>query len=147
MLSVNELIFPMYGVLFVLQGEWLLPKARLHTLVAAIDWDGRMRPFLAELLQHKLLIAQVKLHACSFTTLLHLYNCPKDRRRCAADGLVMSRQLSLGFLWLLYADGVVIVVQFVTLDTLFTVSAWIVLYSLEIVAIIIGTSSTVAPMI
>ncbi|KAL0049952.1 hypothetical protein WJX82_001553 [Trebouxia sp. C0006] len=41
-----------------LQGEWLIPSGCLQTLVAALDWDGRMRPFLAELLQHKVLVAQ-----------------------------------------------------------------------------------------
>ncbi len=43
----------------MLQGEWLIPSGCLQTLVAALDWDGRMRPFLAELLQHKVLVAQV----------------------------------------------------------------------------------------
>lgn len=43
----------------MLQGEWLIPSGCLQTLEAALDWDGRMRPFLAELLQHKVLVAQV----------------------------------------------------------------------------------------
>ena len=39
----------------LLQRVWLIPSAHLPSIVAALDWDGRMRPLLAEVLQHRVI--------------------------------------------------------------------------------------------
>ena len=39
----------------LLQRKWLIPSAYLPSMVAALDWDGRLRPLLAEVLQHRVI--------------------------------------------------------------------------------------------
>ena len=77
-----------YGMV-LLQGKWLILKGHLPTLVAALDWDGRMRPFLAELLQQKVLIAQVE--SCTAHSCLSILESLHGNAAISAGALATSR--------------------------------------------------------
>lgn len=46
-------------VLSALQG-WNVSMNGMHAMAAALNWDGRLRPFVQELVQERVLNVQVK---------------------------------------------------------------------------------------
>ena len=43
----------------LVQDAWVISASNLETFAAVVDWDGRIRPFLNELLQTGGLVIQV----------------------------------------------------------------------------------------